>query len=125
MPPQVPYYDPNSPGIQYNTAKAKAELAKSKYKNGFTVEMLVGAGASDENAIAQVLQQALKALKINVKFRQVDTSTEFTQIQERKYQLAFSYWTMDIADPDELVTFAVDPKGGNAKLVTRGTPTRP
>jgi peptide/nickel transport system substrate-binding protein len=112
MPPQVPYYDPNSPGIQYNTAKAKAELAKSKFKNGFTVEMLVGAGASDENAIAQVLQQALKALKINVKFRQVDTSTEFTQIQERKYQLALSYWTMDIADPDELVTFAVDPKGG-------------
>ncbi len=49
MPPQVPYYDPKSPGIQYNPAKAKAELAKSKYKNGFTVEMLVGAGAMDES----------------------------------------------------------------------------
>ena len=120
MPPQVPYYDPNSPGIQYNQAKAKAELAKSKFKNGFTVEMLVGAGASDENAIAQVLQQALKALKINVKFRQVDTSTEFSQIQEGKYQLGFSYWTMDIADPDELVTFAVDPKGGNANSFFTG-----
>ena len=110
MPPQVPYYDPKSPGIQYNPSKAKAEMAKSKYKNGFTVEMLVGAGATDEQRLAQVLQQALKALKINVKFRQVDTSTEFGQIQERKYQLALSYWTMDIADPDELVTFAVDGK---------------
>jgi peptide/nickel transport system substrate-binding protein len=110
LPPQVPYYDPNSPGIQYNTSKAKAEMAKSKYKNGFTVEMLVGAGATDEQKLAQVLQQALKALKINVKFRQVDTSTEFGEIQERKYQLALSYWTMDIADPDELVTFAVDGK---------------
>ena len=47
MPPQVPYYDENSPGIQYNPAKAKAELAKSKYKNGFNVEMLVGAGDAD------------------------------------------------------------------------------
>ena len=114
MPPQVPYYDPKSPGIQYNPAKAKAELARSKFKNGFTVEMLVGAGATDESRLAQVLQQALKALKINVKFRQVDTSTEFTQIQEGKYQLALSYWTMDIADPDELVTFAVDGKTANS-----------
>ena len=120
MPPQVPFYDPNSPGIQYDMKKAKAELAKSAYKNGFTVEMLVGAGASDENAIAQVIQQSLKGLKINVKFRQVDTSTEFSQIQEGKYQLGFSYWTMDIADPDELVTFAVDPKGGGANSFYTG-----
>ncbi len=32
---------------------------------------------------------------------------------------------MDIADPDELVTFAVDPKGGSATRSTRGTTTRP
>ena len=60
-----------------------------------------------------------------MKFRQVDTSTEFTQIQEGKYQLGFAYWTMDIADPDELVTFAVDPKGGSATRSTRATTTRP
>jgi peptide/nickel transport system substrate-binding protein len=120
MPPQVPFYSKNSPGIQYDMKKAKAELAKSKYKSGFDVEMLVGAGAHDENAVAQVLQQSLKALKINVKFRQADTSTEFSQIQEGKYQLGFSYWTMDIADPDELVSFAVDPKGGNANSFFTG-----
>ena len=50
MPPQVPYYDPKSPGIQYNPAKAKAEIAKSKFKNGFTVEMLVGAGGAGREA---------------------------------------------------------------------------
>ena len=38
MPPQVPYYDPKSPGIKYDMAKAKAELAKSKFKNGFKVD---------------------------------------------------------------------------------------
>ena len=72
------------------------------------------------NKIAQVIQQALKEIKINVKFRQVDTSTEFSQLQEGKYQLGFSYWTMDIADPDELVTFAVDPKGGGANSFFTG-----
>ena len=115
MPPQVPYYDPSSPGLQYNLARAKAELAKSKYADGFDVELLVGAGEQTENANGQIIQQALKELGITVKFRQVDTSTEFQQIQEQKYQLGFSYWTMDIADPDELVTFAVDQKGGGAK----------
>jgi peptide/nickel transport system substrate-binding protein len=112
LPPQVPFYDPHSPGLQYNLSKAKAELAKSKYPNGFKVEMLVGAGAQVENAMGQIIQSALKNLGIDVTFKTQDTSTEFQSIQSRKYQLAFSYWTMDIADPDELVTFAIDPAGG-------------
>lgn len=112
LPPQVPYYDPHSPGLQFDMAKAKAEMAKSKYPNGFKVTLQVGAGAQVENAIGQILQSQFKQLGIDVTFKQVDTSTEFDNIGARKYQLAFSYWTMDIADPDELVTFAVDPAGG-------------
>jgi peptide/nickel transport system substrate-binding protein len=118
MPPQVPYYDPKSPGIQYNMAKAKAELAQSKFKSGFKVTLLVGAGAQTENAIGQILQQSLKQLNIDVTFVQKDTSTAFNDIGKRNYQLAFSYWTMDIADPDELVTFAVDPAGGAESFYT-------
>ena len=112
LPPQVPFYDPHSPGLQYNLSKAKAELAKSKFPSGFKVEMLIGAGAQVENAMGQIIQQALKTLGITVTFKTQDTSTEFQSIQSRKYQLGFSYWTMDIADPDELVTFAIDPAGG-------------
>ncbi len=44
MPPQVPFYDPKSPGLQYNMAQAKAELAKSKFAKGFTVQILLGSG---------------------------------------------------------------------------------
>jgi peptide/nickel transport system substrate-binding protein len=118
LPPQVPFYDPKAGGLQYNLAKAKAELAKSKYPNGFKVELLVGAGAQVENAMGQILQQALKKLNIDVTFKTQDTSTEFQSIQARKYQLGFSYWTMDIADPDELVTFSVDPAGGAYSFFT-------
>ena len=44
MPPQVPYYDPKSPGLQYDVAKAKEELAKSTVPDGFTAtfEAVVG-----------------------------------------------------------------------------------
>jgi peptide/nickel transport system substrate-binding protein len=120
MPPQVPFYDPKSPGIQYDMSKAKAEMAKSKFPKGFKVTILVGAGAQVENATAQVLQQSLKQLGIAVTFKQEDTSTEFNDISARKYQLAFSYWTMDIADPDELVSFALDPAGGGASSFYTG-----
>jgi peptide/nickel transport system substrate-binding protein len=118
LPPQVPFYDPHSPGLQYNLTKAKAELAKSKFAKGFKVELLVGAGEQVENAMGQIIQQALKNLGIDVTFKTQDTSTEFQSIQSRKYQLGFSYWTMDIADPDELVTFAVDPAGGAQQFFT-------
>jgi len=118
LPPQVPFYDKNAGGLQFDLAKAKAEMAKSKFANGFKVELLVGAGAQVENTIGQVLQQALKELGIIVTFKVEDTSTEFTDISTNKYQLGFSYWTMDIADPDELVTFALDPKGGAFSFYT-------
>jgi peptide/nickel transport system substrate-binding protein len=118
LPPQVPFYDKNAGGLQFNMAKAKAEMAKSKFPKGFNVTMLVGAGAQDENAIGQILQNQFKQLGINVTFKTEDTSTEFNDIGKRKYQLAFSYWTMDIADPDELVTFAVDPAGGASSFYT-------
>jgi peptide/nickel transport system substrate-binding protein len=118
LPPQVPFYDSKSPGLQYNIAQAKTEMAKSKFAKGFKVTLLVGAGAQVETAMGQILQQSLKQIGIDVTFHQEDTSTEFNDIGKRKYQLGFSYWTMDIADPDELVTFAIDPKGGASSFYT-------
>jgi peptide/nickel transport system substrate-binding protein len=118
LPPQVPFYDKNAGGLQFDLAKAKAEMKKSKFAKGFKVQLLVGAGAQVENTIGQILQQSLKQLGITVTFKVQDTSTEFQSIQTNKYQLAFSYWTMDIADPDELVTFALDPQGGAFSFYT-------
>jgi peptide/nickel transport system substrate-binding protein len=120
LPPQVPFYDPHSPGLQYNLAKAKAELKKSAYPDGFKVELMVGSGEQVENANGQILQQALKKIGIAVNFRQVDTSSEITLQGQFKYQLGFQYWTMDIPDPDELVSFAVDPKGGGGNSFWTG-----
>jgi peptide/nickel transport system substrate-binding protein len=34
LPPQVPFYDKNAGGLQYDLAKAKAEMAKSKFAKG-------------------------------------------------------------------------------------------
>ena len=110
--PGVPYYDKSTPGIQYDMAKAKQEMAQSSVPKGFTTTFLVGAGDNTEQAIAQVLQSSLKALGITVKIQNVDPSARHDLQDALKYEISHSYWTMDIADPDELVTFAVDPSSG-------------
>src|SRR6202008_999469 len=55
FPPQVPYYQPATKGLQYNLAEAKAEMAKSSVPHGFTTTFLVSAGFSDYLTIATIV----------------------------------------------------------------------
>jgi peptide/nickel transport system substrate-binding protein len=122
MPPQVPYYDPNSPGIQYDMAKAKEEMAQSSVPNGFSFQLTVGAGVDQDEQIAQIVQDSLKQLNIDVELRKVDPSVQFAQQQKYDYEMTSSYWTMDIADPDELVAFAVDNKSAGSFFTDYNNP---
>src|SRR6476646_2330068 len=114
MPPQVPYYDPNSPGIQYDLDKAKEELSQSSVPNGFSFELSVGSGDNTQEQTAEIVQEALTQIGIDMKIRKVDVSTQFAQQQKYDYDMTAAYWTMDIADPDELVAFAVDNKSAGS-----------
>jgi peptide/nickel transport system substrate-binding protein len=116
--PNVPYHDTNAGGLQYDLDSAKAEMAQSTVPDGFSTTLQVGAGSVDENSLAQIIQQELAPLNIKVTLTKVDPSVEFTNVQKFDYNMAFVYWTMDIADPDELVTFAVDPTSGAHSFFT-------
>ncbi|MCW2932797.1 MAG: hypothetical protein JWM19_3759 [Actinomycetia bacterium] len=118
FPPQVPYYDPNSGGLQHNLADAKAAMAKSSVPNGFTTTLLLPSGNSDYATIATIVQSELKPLGINVQIQQADPNTANADFQSGKYDMFFSLWTMDIPDPDELATFALDPKAGSKSFFT-------
>jgi peptide/nickel transport system substrate-binding protein len=118
MPPQVPYYQKATAGLQYNLTEAKQEMAASSVPHGFTTTLLVPAGNSDDATIATIMQSELKPLGIKVNIQQLDPNTANTNLQNLDYDMTFSYWTMDIADPDELVTFAVDPKSGARSFFT-------
>ncbi len=113
LPPQVPYYDPKSPGLTYNVAKAKAELAKSSVPHGFTTTFEAVAGSLDQATIAQVLQAAAKPLGIKINIIKKDANAWNVDWNKATYPgMNNSYWTMDIADPDELVSFSMDPSQG-------------
>jgi peptide/nickel transport system substrate-binding protein len=118
FPPQLPYYDPNSGGLQYSMADAKAALAKSSVPKGFTTTLLLPSGNSDYATIATIVQSELKPLGINVQIQQQDPNTANENFQSGKYDMYFSLWTMDIPDPDELATFALDPTAGSKSFFT-------
>jgi len=118
MPPQVPYYQQATAGLQYSMAAANKEMAASSVPHGFTTTILVGSGNSDQLTIATILQSELKPLGIKLNIQQLDPNTVNTDQQGLKYDMSLTYWTMDIPDPDELVTFSVDPKSGAKSFFT-------
>jgi peptide/nickel transport system substrate-binding protein len=118
FPPQVPYYQASTPGLTYNLAAAKKEMAKSSKPHGFTTTLLVPAGQADYVTDAEILQANLAPLGIKVQIQQLDPNVVTTRYQALNYDMTFSYWTMDIPDPDELAEFAVDPKAGSKSFFT-------
>jgi peptide/nickel transport system substrate-binding protein len=118
FPPQVPYYQAATQGLQFDLAAAKQEMAKSSVPHGFSTTILVSSGFSDYVTIATILQSELKPLGINLKIQQLDPNTANTDQQSLKYDMTLTYWTMDIPDPDELATFGVDPNSGARSFFT-------
>ena len=56
FPPQVPYYQAATQGLQFDLAEAKQEMAKSSVPHGFSSTILVSSGFSDYVTIATILQ---------------------------------------------------------------------
>jgi peptide/nickel transport system substrate-binding protein len=118
FPPQVPYYQKSTKGLQLDLAKAKAALAKSPFPHGFSTTMLIASGNSDDSTIAQIVQADLAKIGIKINIQQLDQNTVETDYEALKYDMTLTYWTMDIPDPDELATFAVDPAAGSKAFFT-------
>jgi peptide/nickel transport system substrate-binding protein len=118
MMPSTPYYDKDTPGLQYDMDKARQEMQQSSVAGGFKTTFLAMSGDSVDAAIAQVLQASLKELGITMDIQNVDASAQHDMTTKLQYEIAHSYWTMDLADPDELVQYALDPTSGGHSFNT-------
>lgn len=116
--PTVPYYDKNTQGGQFDMDKAKQEMAMSSKPDGFSTTYLAASGDSVDSALAQILQSSLKELGITMNIQNADPSAVHDLQNKLDYEISHSYWTMDIADPDELVQFAVIPDSGGKSFLT-------
>lgn len=117
--PNVGFYDPKTPGLQYDLKKAAAELKMSKYGKHLSLTYLATAGSVEDNAMSSILQAALKKIGVKLTINSQDPKVKRATQKAQNYQLTSTAWTMDISDPDELLTFALNPiEGGTDAFYT-------
>ena len=133
VPPSMPYSsEPDCLG--FDLEAAKDELAKSAWPNGFDVELTTD-NLPVTSSVAQIVQSELAEIGINVKIKVVDAGQLYTTYGQQAYQMGFAAWASDIPDPDEQLSYMLDPAaGGNAyytgwsdpevsRLITEGRET--
>ncbi len=116
--PGTPYYDKSAQAQQYDTAKAKAELAESSRPDGFSTTILVASGDANQQSIAQIMQSELAKLNIKLTIKSLDPTANKQARNQKDFDMTVTAWTMDIPDPDEWTSFAVDPNGGSSSAYT-------
>ena len=112
MPYKMQYWNSSLKPYPYDLAKAKALLAKSKYPKGFSCFLIEVSNDVAGNATAVVIKSELAKIGIKVDIRTFELLTAYAKEDGGHSQMGQRYWTNDIIDPDEVTTFAVDPKGG-------------
>lgn len=116
--PGTPFYDEDTEGPSYDPEKAKAELAQSSMPDGFETTLLIRSGDANQASVAQILQSELAKLGITVEIKQLDPTANKQARLASDFDMTLSAWTMDIPDPDQWTSFAVDPEGGSRSAFT-------
>lgn len=98
--------------FEFNLAKAKEELAKSKFAKGFSVSLQYPAGFDYFKQMALLIQQELGAIGVNVKLTELEAATIAEKWLEGEFELTFPFTgtTSDVPVPDEYASFYALPE---------------
>lgn len=116
--PLMAGHDEEVAGYPFDLARAKALVAESAGKDGFTAELLVSAGDPVGAQVAQLVAADLAQIGGTVTITQLDPAAQTDRVHAVDYDLSTAYYTTDIIDPDELTTFAVQSDGGTQAVWT-------
>jgi len=100
------YYNADNKGLPHDPEGAK-KLLEQAGVSGLTLNYLVSAGNEVEEQTAVLVQQQLANVGITANINKVDASQYVAMLIDGSYDLGAVYWTNDIIDPDEKITFAL------------------
>lgn len=102
------------PPYAFDVAKAKELMAKSKYPDGFSVELQYPAGYDYYKQLGLLLQNEWAQIGIKVKLVEEDGATGTDRFNSGDYDLTIPYaqFTSDLTVPDEYAGFLADPDSG-------------
>lgn len=105
MSPSTPMYDANATTIPFDLDKAREYLSQSAYPDGFSFTMTIVGDDQTDIALATAVQAMYAKIGVTVNIEQVDQGVRSDKYNNADFQFLTSYWTDDMADPDEVTTF--------------------
>ncbi|MFT4039421.1 MAG: ABC transporter substrate-binding protein [Thermomicrobiales bacterium] len=112
-------HDPEAVGYPYDLEKAKALIADSAGKDGFTFSILTQVGDAVGSQVAQLVAASLAQIGGTITIEQVEPGISTERVTKTQdFDVNLAYYTTDIIDPDELTAFAVYSKGGSDAVWT-------
>jgi peptide/nickel transport system substrate-binding protein len=118
MPYKMLYWNDSLPKPAVDIAKAKSLLSDAGYPNGFTTNLITVSGDAAGQAEAVVIKDSLAKIGITVNIESYELVTAYGKEKTGNYGIGERYWTNDIIDPDEVVTFGVDVNAGSSSFDT-------
>ena len=107
VPEGVPGFDPTLKGMPFDLAKAKALLAEAGFPDGKGLPPLTLAfrqSYPDYSNVAQVVQQQLVGIGINVQLKEMDWATLLTQTNDKQIDFFHMRWSADYLDPQDFLS---------------------
>jgi peptide/nickel transport system substrate-binding protein len=110
--PQVRAFYRTLPKYTYSVAKAKAELQKSKFPDGFKATLPYPDSEQTLGKAALQLSQSLKKIGVDLTVKEVPTDTWFASIYAHTSPLGpqIISWGVDYPDPADALHFIYDSK---------------
>ena len=98
--------------FEFNVAKAKEEIAKSKFAKGFSVSLQYPAGADYFKQMALLIQQELGEIGVKVKLEELEGAAIAEKWLEGEFELTFPFvgTSSDVPVPDEYASFFALPE---------------
>ncbi|WP_181257080.1 ABC transporter substrate-binding protein [Pseudaminobacter soli (ex Li et al. 2025)] len=100
-------------GLPFDLDAAKKELAQSNVPDGFSATISVESGDSDQATMAQIILAQAAKIGIKLAIQVLDPAALDEARQAANFDMAFTYNTTDIVDPDEIIRFAGVYDGGS------------
>jgi peptide/nickel transport system substrate-binding protein len=111
IPTELSVHDPEA-GLPFSLDSARSELAQSGFPDGFSVSVLIDAGSVQENTLAQVLQQQVGEIGIDLKIERVDLGARIDALVNGNFEMILQDINQVTADPAEMTAWAIDPSFG-------------
>lgn len=102
-------YNDSIPFNEYNLDLAREKLAEAGYPDGFSCSLMVNSNNAVSMKIAQIMQNELGQININVEVEQLEKATWSDNLDNVNFEMALG--TLNWADTNNMVTYLYHSQG--------------